>query len=134
MNARLANCIYAHSGGVSAALNATATGVIEASQHSSFIKHLLIPKMGLHGILNDDFVQASNIPSLLLEKLFYTPSSLFGTSRFKLPDPESDSSIFHTIHDVFKKNQVEYFLYNGGGDSQDTTDKLSRFFKAINIL
>ena len=82
------NCIYAHSGGISAALNATACGVIATAQKSLKINDVLIPEFGLHGILNSKLFTTAHMSPEQLEKLYHTPSSIFGTSRFKLPDPE----------------------------------------------
>ena len=36
---------------------------------------------------------------------------------------------FERIYEVFKAHNIKYFFYNGGGDSQDTTNKISKYFK-----
>ena len=64
-----------------------------------------------------------------IEKLRSTPGGAFGSCRFKLQAPSKSDSIAQRIFDVFKAHDVGYFFYNGGGDSQDTTNKISTLSK-----
>ncbi len=125
------NCLYAHSGGVSAALNATAAGAIKAAQRSESIHDMLVPEYGLHGILNGEFYSTKDLDQAALDQMYCTPSSIFGTSRFKLPDPRVDQEPYIQILEVFKTYNIRSLLYHGGGDSQDTTNKFSQFFKMV---
>ena len=128
------NILYAHSGGITAALNATAAGVISASQkHKELFGDVYIPHFGLHGINEEKFYSTNQLTQDQIKRLYHTPSSVFGTSRFKLPDPEIDPTPYQNIYQVFKKYNIGYFLYNGGGDSQDTTHKISRFLKMCQL-
>lgn len=126
------NCLYAHSGGVSSALNATAAGVITMAKQSKLIHNILIPKHGLPGLLNHQLINATHLSQSQLNRLYHTPSSAFGTSRFKLPKFEENPEIYDQIHQALLAHQIRYFLYNGGGDSQDTTLKLAQYFNLIN--
>lgn len=125
------NGLYAHSGGVSCALNATAAGVIQAVQKSHRIQKLFIPKHGLPGLFSNTLYDTASLSEEQLRRLYHTPSSAFGSARFKLPHFKDNPAVYHQIHQAFQEHNIGYFIYNGGGDSQDTTLKLSQFFKAI---
>jgi 6-phosphofructokinase len=64
-----------------------------------------------------------------LKLLKQTPGGAFGSCRLKLNDFKKSKKDFERIYEVFKKHNIRYFFYNGGGDSQDTTNKISKFFK-----
>ncbi|MFI3115866.1 MAG: 6-phosphofructokinase, partial [Clostridia bacterium] len=64
-----------------------------------------------------------------LELLLYTPSSALGSCRYKLADPDVDDTDYKRILEIFKKYDVRYFFYNGGNDSMDTCNKISKFME-----
>jgi 6-phosphofructokinase len=49
--------------------------------------------------------------------------------KIQLNDPVKNKREFHRILEVFKAHNIGYFFYNGGGDSQDTTLKVSNYCK-----
>jgi 6-phosphofructokinase 1 len=49
--------------------------------------------------------------------------------RYKLKDPDVDDTDYRRILEVFKKYNIRYFFYNGGNDSMDTTNKISKFLQ-----
>ncbi len=57
----------------------------------------------------------------------FTPSSALGSCRYKLKDPDTDDYDYRRILEIFKKYNVRYFFYNGGNDSMDTCNKISKF-------
>ena len=57
----------------------------------------------------------------------YTPSSALGSCRYKLKDPDEDDTDYKRILEIFKKYDVRYFFYNGGNDSMDTCNKISKY-------
>jgi 6-phosphofructokinase 1 len=57
----------------------------------------------------------------------HTPSSALGSCRYKLKDPDVDDTDYRRILEVFRKHDVRYFFYNGGNDSMDTCNKISKF-------
>ena len=57
----------------------------------------------------------------------YTPSSALGSVRYKLKDVSVDDTDYKRILEVFKKYDIRYFFYNGGNDSMDTCNKISKF-------
>ena len=59
--------------------------------------------------------------------LLYTPSSALGSCRYKIADPDVDDTDYKRILEIFQKYNVRYFFYNGGNDSMDTCNKISKY-------
>ena len=53
------NVLYAQSGGVTAVINATAAGVIEAGRNSKKIGKIFAAKNGILGALNEELIDTS---------------------------------------------------------------------------
>ncbi len=64
-----------------------------------------------------------------LDLLKTTPSSALGSVRYKLKDAEVDETDYKRMLEVFKKYDVRYFFYNGGNDSMDTCNKISKYMQ-----
>ena len=124
------NIFYAQSGGVTPVINATAAGLIDyLSNHRSFFGKLYMGKNGIAGALKEELIDISLESKAELKKLIHTPGGAFGSCRIKLRDPIKNNREFHRILEVFKAHNIGYFFYNGGGDSQDTTLKISNYCK-----
>ena len=121
------NAIYAQSGGVTSVINATAGGVIEAARKSKRINKLFAGKNGIRGLLREDIIDTSIEDMIEIKKLQHTPGGIFGSCRHKLKDPSSNKREYERLIEVFRAHDIGYFFYNGGGDSQDTTNKISQF-------
>ena len=127
------NIFYAQSGGVTPVINATAAGLIDyASRNKASFGKLFVGKNGIAGALNEELIDISKEKSSELKKLIHTPGGAFGSCRIKLKDPVKNEKEFRRILEVFKAHNIGYFFYNGGGDSQDTTLKISNYCKANN--
>jgi 6-phosphofructokinase 1 len=127
------NIFYAQSGGVTPVINATAAGVIDAyNQNRKSFGKLYIGKNGILGALKEELIDISMENKSELALLKQTPGGAFGSCRLKLNDFKKSIKDFERIYEVFKKHNIRYFFYNGGGDSQDTTNKVSKFFKERN--
>ena len=50
-----------------------------------------------------------------------------GSVRYKLKDASVDDTDYKRLLEVFKKYDVRYFFYNGGNDSMDTCNKISKY-------
>lgn len=120
-------CIIGQSGGPTAVINASAYGAIRAALEADEITQVLGADHGITGVLSDTLYDMGLEDPRELEYLKNTPSSELGSCRYKLKDPEMDDTDYKTILEVFKKHNVRYFFYNGGNDSMDTCDKISRF-------
>ncbi len=121
-----ANLFYAQSGGVTAVINASACGVIEtARQHKSEIGKVYAGKNGIIGALTEDLIDTSKETAATIAALRHTPAGAFGSCRYKLKSLDDNRAEYQRLMDVFRAHNIRYFLYNGGGDSQDTANKVS---------
>ena len=124
MNKR--NVLYAQSGGVTSVINATAAAVIETANKSKRIDRVFAGKNGIVGVLREDLIDTSLEDKSELKKLIHTPGGAFGSCRYKLQDFNINKREYKRLMDVFVAHNIGYFFYNGGGDSQDTTNKISQ--------
>ena len=125
------NAFYAQSGGVTAVINASACGVIETAAKSKKINKVLCGENGILGALNENLIDASKESKTTIAKLKNTPGGAFGSCRFKLQDPIKQKAEYERLFEVFAAHDIGYFFYNGGGDSQDTTYKVSQMAKKL---
>ena len=122
--------IFGQSGGPTAVINASAYGVIRAALDAKEITKVYGAEHGIKGVLDDRlFVMDEEDPEEL-RLLLHTPSSALGSCRYKMADPEVDDTDYKRILEIFKKYNVRYFFYNGGNDSMDTCNKISRFMES----
>ena len=122
--------IFGQSGGPTAVINASAYGVIRAALDAEEITKVYGAEHGIKGVLDDRlFVMDEEDPDEL-RLLLHTPSSALGSCRYKMADPEVDDTDYKRILEIFKKYNVRYFFYNGGNDSMDTCNKISRFMES----
>ena len=121
------NVLYAQSGGVTAVINATAAGVIEAGRKSKRIGKIFAAKNGILGALNEELIDTSLESDKEIAKLKHTPGGAFGSCRYKLQDPEINNNEYKRLLDIFVAHNIGHFFYNGGGDSQDTANKIANF-------
>lgn len=121
------NVFYAQSGGVTAVINASACGVIEAARSTSKIGKVFVGKNGILGALTEELIDTSKESKRDIAMLRHTPSGAFGSCRFKLKPPENEPREYERLLAVFKAHRIGHFFYNGGGDSQDTANKVAAF-------
>ena len=122
-----ANLFYAQSGGVTAVINASACGVIEtARQHKDKIGKVYAGRNGIVGALREELIDTSRESAKTIAALRSTPAGAFGSCRYKLRSYSENKREYERLMDVFQAHNIRYFLYNGGGDSQDTANKISQ--------
>ena len=124
-------CIIGQSGGPTAVINASAQGVIQTALKADCITRVLGAAHGIKGVLEDKLYDMGQEDSAELELLKFTPSSALGSCRYKLADPDVNDTDYRRILEVFKKYDVRYFLYNGGNDSMDTCNKISKYMQKV---
>ena len=129
------NMLVAQSGGPSAAINATITGVIDAGIASDQVGHVYGARNGIKGVLNENFVNLDEVCDTKEKRdlLSVTPAAALGSCRWKLKDPKENAEEFEEIIRILRKNNIGYFVYTGGNDSMDTVYKLSIYCKVNNI-
>ena len=126
---KVRNALYAQSGGVTSVINATAWAVIESSRKSKKIGKVFAGKNGIVGILQEDLIDTSIEDIKEINKLMHTPGGVFGSCRHKLKDAKQNKREYRRLIEVFKAHDIGYFFYNGGGDSQDTSNKIAQYTK-----
>ena len=126
------NAFYAQSGGVTAVINASAAGVIEAArEHKATIGKVYAGRNGIIGALTEDLIDTSKESKSAIAALKRTPGGAFGSCRYKLKDLETSRREYERLIEVFKAHDIGYFFYNGGGDSADTCLKISQLSKTM---
>ena len=124
-------CIIGQSGGPTSVINASAYGVIDTALKSGVITQVLGAEHGIKGVLSDRLFDMGQEDPAELELLKYTPSSALGSCRYKMADPDVDDTDYKRILEIFKKYDVRYFFYNGGNDSMDTCNKISKYMQKV---
>ena len=130
-NQLVGSCIFGQSGGPTSVINASAYGVIKTALDSKCITKVYGAAHGIKGVLNDELYDMGEEEDYELKLLLHTPSSELGSCRYKMADPEKDESDYIRILEIFKKYNVRYFFYNGGNDSMDTCNKISRYMEKV---
>ncbi len=121
------NLLYAQSGGVTPVINAQAYGVIETAALSQDIGKIFAARNGIMGVLDENFIDTSTIDKQVLSGLMHTPSGAFGSCRYKLQDEDEIKKVI----EILQRHDIGYFFYNGGGDSQDTSNKITQISKKM---
>ncbi len=119
--------VIGQSGGPSSVINASAYGAIKTALDSEAITRVFGMCNGIKGILEDRLIDMGKEDPDELALMKYTPSSALGSCRYKLKDPDEDETDYIRILEIFKKYDIRYFFYNGGNDSMDTCNKISKF-------
>ena len=126
------NAFYAQSGGVTAVINASASGLIEAARkHKDKIGKVYAGRNGIIGALTEDLIDTTKESVTAIKALRYTPSGAFGSCRYKLKSLEQNRREYERLISVFKAHDIGYFFYNGGGDSADTCLKVSQLSETL---
>ena len=125
-----ANAVVGQSGGPTAAINATLSGVIRGAFQSDKIDTLYGMVNGVEGLLSGNLVNLNYLKGDedSLARLSITPASALGSARYRLP-LDLESLEYEKIFKVLSDNNIKYVFYIGGNDSMDTVCKLSRYAK-----
>ena len=122
------NVIIGQSGGPTAVINSSLAGVYKAACSLGADK-VYGMKYGIEGLLKEELIELNVLldDRMSIELLKRTPSSYLGSCRYKLPDPDTDSTPFVKLFTLFDKYDICAVFYIGGNDSMDTIAKLSRY-------
>ncbi|MGN6480902.1 6-phosphofructokinase [Luteibacter sp.] len=121
--------LYAQSGGVSAVINATAAGVIETARDKGI--PVYAARNGILGALREELIDTTKEAKANIAGLKHTPGGAFGSCRYKLKSLEENRAEYERLIQVFKAHDIRTFLYNGGNDSADTANKVSKIGQAL---
>lgn len=123
----IGSAIIGQSGGPSSVINSSILGAIKTALEAEEITRVYGAANGIVGVLNDQLFDMNLEDMEELELLRFTPASALGSCRHKLPDLNEDDWEYKKILETFKKYNVRYFFYNGGNDSMDTCNKISKY-------
>lgn len=139
------NLLVAQSGGPTPVINASVAGVVQEAARHNCIKKVYGGLNGILGILNEELIDLSKERRSTIEQLKFVPGAALGTCRYKIhditeaqiqaePDPKKRAALelkrkqalldMDRLFDVFRAHNIRYFLYIGGNDSQDTSNKI----------
>jgi 6-phosphofructokinase 1 len=125
----LGNLLVAQSGGPTCAINASVAGVVREAGRHECIEEIYGGLNGILGILNEELIDLNEEKHRTIEGLRYTPAAALGTCRYKIDFHNPDKAVqaardFDRLFQVFQAHNIRYFLYAGGNDSQDTSNKI----------
>lgn len=109
------NLVIAQGGGPTVVINQSLVGAILKAREHPQIKKIYGAVHGVRGIVNEEFLDLTEVPRDHLEKVAQTPSAALLSTRDK-PDEAYCQEIFN----VLQAHDVRYFFYIGGNDSADT--------------
>jgi len=120
--------LYGQSGGPTSVINASALGLfLECFKHEE-VENIYACHFGIEGILKDDLIDIRQISKYKLMQLKDKAGAYFGSCRYQIKKDEE----YQRILEIFKKYNIRYFFYNGGNDSMDTCNKISKFLSSVN--
>lgn len=106
-----ANLFYAQSGGVTAVINTTACGVIQAArEHGDVIGKVFAGRNGILGALHEDLIDTSLESDAAIAALRHTPGGAFGSCRYKLKGLDESRAQYERLIEVFRAHDIRYFL------------------------
>ena len=123
---KVRNAVIAQSGGPTSVINSSLKGAVDTLASSGKVGKIYGARMGILGVLREELLDISAQDREQIELLSETPSAgVIGSCRYKIRSEEDLARIV----EVFKKHDIGYFFYCGGGDSMDTADKVNRLAK-----
>lgn len=126
-------------------INASVAGVIEEAARHSCIQAVYGGLNGILGVLNEELIDLAEEKRGTIRQMKFAPGALLGTCRYKIhditeeqiaaqPNPEKRKDMerkrqqalldMDRLFEVFRAHNIRYFLYIGGNDSQDTSNKI----------
>ncbi|MGC8611135.1 MAG: 6-phosphofructokinase [Mesoaciditoga sp.] len=111
--------LVAQSGGPTAVINASLSGVIREAKSLKW--EIYGGLYGIEGILQSK-ITPLEMDDKKLERLEKTPGAYLGSCRYNLPDPPHE--VYDKLFEIFKSNKIDAFLYIGGNDSMQTVWKI----------
>jgi len=121
------NCMIAQSGGPTAVINASVTGVFEENLKLKYFDNVYCGLNGIEGILDNRIINLTETDYKNIKNFKYTPSSGIGSCRYRLKDFNNSEEDYLKLFKIFKKLNIDTFFYVGGNDSMDTVKKLSDY-------
>lgn len=122
------NVLYAQAGGVTAVINASATGVIEmAKRHPEKFGTIYAAMNGIAGVLEENLVDVTRFTEEKLDRIRIQPGAAFEACRFDLDPLDVNPEQYERVLAVLKEYEIGYFFYNGGNGSMVTAQKVADY-------
>lgn len=121
----MGKCLVAQSGGPTSVINATVAGIVKANQLNPIYDTVLGGLHGIEGILEEKFVDLTNMSDDENRVLRQSPSSALGSCRYKLK--RENTADFEKLFSILDKYDIDTLFYTGGNDSMDTVYALSEY-------
>src|SRR6056297_1004272 len=116
------NVLIGQSGGPTAIINSSLSGVLESAGGISGAKKIYGMQFAIEGLLRRQLIDLSGLSTEVLKGLCSTPGSALGSSRYKLQ--EEDLSKVKT---VLEEYDIRYFFLIGGNDTMDTLQRIEQY-------
>ena len=107
--------VIGQSGGPTAVINQSLVGAVLALQNHQAITAVYGARSGVRGMIENRYIDLSETPPDVLDRVGNTPSAALGSTRDK-----PDGAYCEKIFDSLREREVRYFFYIGGNDSSDT--------------
>ena len=115
------NLLVAQSGGPTAVINSSLSGIVEEALQHEKIRGIYGAVNGILGALSEDLVDLRGEDLSTIRKLRRTPSAALGSCRYKLSDRD-----YNRLYEVLTAHDIGYFICAGGNDSMDTAHKVAK--------
>ncbi|MCC8180730.1 MAG: diphosphate--fructose-6-phosphate 1-phosphotransferase [Planctomycetes bacterium] len=126
------NVLYIQSGGPTTVINATAYGVIQAClANSGSVGRLFAAEHGILGVIHDRLFDVLAEAPDELELLKQTPSSIFGSCRYRIANGEAGEADYASIVQTCDRNNIGHILYNGGNGTLRACRDLAAYLKRV---
>lgn len=114
------NCLIAQSGGPTAVINNSISGLVREAQRYPQISTIYGALFGIKGVLEEQLIDLGQESRRTIDGLRYTPGAALGSCRYKLKTAD-----YEKLLDIFRQRNIRYFFYVGGNDSMDTANRIN---------
>lgn len=114
------NCLIIQSGGPTAVINNSMVGIMDELSLTSFNGQIIGAAGGIHGLLNNSFVQLDALSIKDRYWLRWSPGAALGTWRHKL-----SSNDFEKIISALKDHDIRWLFYIGGNGSMNAAKMIN---------
>ncbi|MES2615454.1 MAG: 6-phosphofructokinase [Bdellovibrionota bacterium] len=111
------NALIIQSGGPTAVINQSLAGIMLTSRNYTQIQNVYGAYHGLHGLLQENFLNLSKEPSSIWNEIAVSPGAALGSARIK-----PKSSDLERIFKIFTAHNIKFVFYNGGNDSAEAAE------------
>ncbi|MCF7948317.1 MAG: diphosphate--fructose-6-phosphate 1-phosphotransferase [Spirochaetia bacterium] len=119
---KTANILIGQSGGPTAVINSSLSGVIKAAAEMQGIDKIYGMRFAIEGLLQRDLLDLSCLSAGELQGLRETPGSALGSSRYKLQDSDLPK-----VKAILEEFDIRYFFLIGGNDTMDTIYRIEQY-------